>query len=133
MNREANVKLFMLRPESLLLQARLALQIDVRDESVEDVERVDRSLANTQTTRSGTRAPDVIDIICDAWEDILQSVKGRRRVAWMLLSNATAVTFSGADRDAPGRRELPGGVERSTARDRDHWADGSSVTDEPPF
>jgi predicted nucleic acid-binding protein len=41
----AGVKLYMLRPDSFMLRARGALQVKVRDESVEDVERVDRSLA----------------------------------------------------------------------------------------
>lgn len=42
MRNRAGVRLFMLRPESLLVRARVVLQVDVRDESVEDVERVDR-------------------------------------------------------------------------------------------
>jgi CheY-like chemotaxis protein len=46
----ADMKLFMLRPDSFMVHARAALQVDVRDESVEDVDRVDRSLAR-RTTR----------------------------------------------------------------------------------
>jgi hypothetical protein len=39
------VRLFMLRPESLLLHARDVLHVDVQEESVQDVERVDRVLS----------------------------------------------------------------------------------------
>jgi hypothetical protein len=37
-------RLFMLRPESLLVHARDVLNLAISDESVEDVERVDRAL-----------------------------------------------------------------------------------------
>jgi hypothetical protein len=39
----------MLRPESLLLHARYVLEVEVRDESVQDVERVDRFLATGES------------------------------------------------------------------------------------
>jgi len=45
MKKRAGVELFMLRPESLLRHAAAVLQIDVREESVRDVERVERFLA----------------------------------------------------------------------------------------
>jgi predicted nucleic-acid-binding protein len=41
----AGVRLFMLRPESLLVHARRWLSVEVHEESVQDVERVDRVLA----------------------------------------------------------------------------------------
>ncbi|MFA1544591.1 PIN-like domain-containing protein [Actinomadura monticuli] len=43
----AGVRLFMLRPDSLMVQARKALQVEVSDESVDDIGRVDRALADT--------------------------------------------------------------------------------------
>ncbi|MGO9221618.1 MAG: PIN-like domain-containing protein [Streptosporangiaceae bacterium] len=72
----ANVKLYMLRPESLLLRARQALKIEVRDESLQDAERVDRSLTDT-------------DLVRESWEVILDAVRGRRRVAAEFLGAAT--------------------------------------------
>jgi hypothetical protein len=48
MRKVAGVRLFIIRPESLLLQARQALQVTVRDQSVQDVERVDRFLAEDE-------------------------------------------------------------------------------------
>jgi hypothetical protein len=42
MKKVAGVRLFMLRPESLLVHARQVLGVKVRDESVQDIERVDR-------------------------------------------------------------------------------------------
>jgi hypothetical protein len=49
MRSRAGVRLFMLRPESLLLHARYVLEVEVRDESVQDVERVDRFLATGES------------------------------------------------------------------------------------
>lgn len=40
MHKVAGTRLFMLRPESLLIHAREVLQVEVRDESVQDIERV---------------------------------------------------------------------------------------------
>jgi hypothetical protein len=42
MKKVAGVRLFMLRPENLLVHARQVLGVKVRDESVQDIERVDR-------------------------------------------------------------------------------------------
>ncbi len=39
------------------------------------------------------RSPS-ISVIQDAWEEILEAVRGKRRVAWMLLSNATPKNFT---------------------------------------
>ena len=72
----ANVKLYMLRPESLLFRARKALKIDVRDESLEDAERVDRSLTDADQVRG-------------SWELILDAVRDRRPVAAEFLRSAT--------------------------------------------
>ena len=41
LKRRAGVRLYMLRPESLLVQARHILQVDIRDETLQDVERVE--------------------------------------------------------------------------------------------
>lgn len=72
----ANVKLYMLRPESLLLRARQALKIDVRDESLQDAERVDRSLTDADRVR-------------ESWKVILDAVQERRPVAAEFLRSAT--------------------------------------------
>jgi hypothetical protein len=45
LRRHVGVRLFMLRPESLLMHARDVLRVDVQEESVQDVERVDRVLS----------------------------------------------------------------------------------------
>jgi hypothetical protein len=73
---QANVKLYMLRPESLLYFARKALKIDVHDESLQDAERVDRSLTDA-------------DLVRESWEAILDAVRERRRVAAEFLRSAT--------------------------------------------
>ncbi|MET7970927.1 PIN domain-containing protein [Micromonospora sp. NPDC005305] len=49
------VRLFMLRPESLLLHARDVLRVDVQEESVQDVERVDRVLFLTGWTQEAVQ------------------------------------------------------------------------------
>jgi hypothetical protein len=89
----ADVRLFMTRPDSLLLQARTILQIRVRDESVQDVERVDRDW-ETWNTELDPNIPD-LGVMDGAWADILSAVKGRSRVAWLLLSNASLVGMDG--------------------------------------
>jgi hypothetical protein len=48
MRNVAGTRLFMLRPESLLLHARRILQVNVRDESVDDIERVAEAEAAAQ-------------------------------------------------------------------------------------
>jgi hypothetical protein len=53
MRQRAGVILLMLRPDGLLAQASRALQVDVRHESVQDVERVDRFLSAADTLRDG--------------------------------------------------------------------------------
>jgi hypothetical protein len=45
LRRCAGTRLFMLRPESLLIHAREVLSVEVQEESVQDVERVDRVLS----------------------------------------------------------------------------------------
>jgi hypothetical protein len=45
----AGVRLFMLRPESFLMRARDILRVDVQEESVHDVERVDRARSTSAT------------------------------------------------------------------------------------
>jgi hypothetical protein len=88
MKEHSSVRLFMLRPESLLLQARQALQIDVSDESVQDLERVDQSSASFTHN-----IPTDVEDIRARWTDILEAVMQRRRIAWMLLSSAKASDF----------------------------------------
>lgn len=85
----AGARLFMLRPESLLIQARQALQIDVSDESVQDAERVDRSLAKASIVTDWFENQIELEAVIASWPDILDYVKSRRKVAWMLISNAT--------------------------------------------
>ncbi len=46
LKQRAGTRLFMLRPEELLTKARTSLSVDVQDESVLGVERVDRSLSD---------------------------------------------------------------------------------------
>ena len=77
----AGVRLFMLRPEGLLLCAKRILKIKVRDESLEDIERTDKYV--TEALK-----PSIEDLQ-DTWGDIVNAVKRQRRVAWILLSNAS--------------------------------------------
>jgi hypothetical protein len=86
----ASARLLMLRPESLLLRAGPALQIEVHDQSVQDAERVDRSLAEAETSRRLATAVSEAEVVRDAWPEVLEVVKKRRKIAWMLLSTATA-------------------------------------------
>lgn len=72
----ANAKLYMLRPESLLLRAGQALKIDVRNESLKDAKRVDRSLTDADRVR-------------ESWGLILGAVRRRRPVAAEFLDAAT--------------------------------------------
>lgn len=83
----ADVRLFMMRPESLLVLVRRILRIRVRDESVEDIERVDQYL-------SEALRPSV-EVIRDYWLDILAKLKSRTRVGAIMLSNATVVSLNG--------------------------------------
>ena len=82
LNSEAGVRLFMLRPKGLLLCARRVLKTKVKDESLEDIERTDKYV--TEALRPS------IDVIQATWMEILEAVKQRRKVAWMLLSHALA-------------------------------------------
>jgi hypothetical protein len=85
----AGVRLFMLRPESLLLRAPQALQIQVHQESVQDAERVDRSLAEAALRQASDSTNGAAEEIRLAWPDIRNAVKTRSRVAWMMLTTAT--------------------------------------------
>jgi predicted nucleic acid-binding protein len=80
LNSGAGVRLFMLRPNALLLLASRILKTKVRDESLEDIERTDKYL--TEALRPS------IEVIQAAWEEIVAAVKRRSRVAWALLRNA---------------------------------------------
>jgi hypothetical protein len=79
----AGVRLFMLRPESLLVLAGRILRISVRDESVEDIERIDNYLSEALRPS--------LTVIREAWSTIVEQVKARRRVAWMMLQNAEPI------------------------------------------
>ena len=81
-NSAVGVKLFMLRPQGLLLCARRILRVKVRDESLEDIERTDKYL--TEALKPS------IEVLQDAWEEILDTTKRHSRVAWALLRNAAA-------------------------------------------
>jgi DNA polymerase-3 subunit gamma/tau len=47
------------------------------------------------TAHSGGRASSEVDNVRQRWPEILEAVKGQRRVAWMLLSNATVHSVEG--------------------------------------
>ncbi len=49
MRERAGVRLFMLRPESFLVLARRILNVEIQEESLKDVERVDRIVAGVDT------------------------------------------------------------------------------------
>jgi len=124
----------MLRPESLLIQARQALHINVRDESVRDAERVDRSLAESDI-QQWVADMNQLDMIRDNWNDIVDHVKGRRRVAWMLLSKATPESIGAGflvirfERDAEAKGFVTSGYDAAlvdTIAER-HGIDGLRV------
>lgn len=81
---EADVRLFMFRPESLLIHARRFLQATVQDESVQVVERV-----GVQED-SGPTA-----LIHRGWDEILKSIKPRSKIAWLLLKDASIDEVTG--------------------------------------
>jgi PIN like domain/Apea-like HEPN len=81
----AGVKLFMLRPDSLLMHAQRFLEVRVHDESVKDVERV------ADQIREGDTAESSVDLLYRSWSEILKTIKGRSKVAWLLLKSATIV------------------------------------------
>jgi hypothetical protein len=81
LNSAAGVRLFMVRPKGLLMSARRFLKVKVQEESLEDAERTENYL--TEALRPST------EFIQDAWEEILKAIKRHRRVAWILISNAT--------------------------------------------
>jgi len=72
----ANVELYMLQPESLLLRAGQVLKIDVGDESLQDTERVDGSLTDADQVR-------------ESWAVILDAVRAHRPAAAEFLRSAT--------------------------------------------
>jgi hypothetical protein len=74
----ADVKLYMLRPERLLSQAGQVLKIEIRDDSLQDAERV-------------SEIPMVgAELVRQSWDRILESVEKRSRVATRYLRSATA-------------------------------------------
>jgi hypothetical protein len=81
----AGVKLFMLRPDSLLMHAQRFLEVRVHDESVKDVERVADQIGEGDTAESS------VDLLYRSWSEILKTIKGRSKVAWLLLKSATIV------------------------------------------
>ena len=83
----AGVKLFMVRPESLLELAQRILRIRIHDESLEDIVQTDRHLAAALQLST--------DIVEKAWVEVLDALKERRRVAWMILSNGTVSSLDG--------------------------------------
>ena len=89
LKREASVDLFLFRPESLLLHARRFLQVNIQDESVQDVERVGTSAEADDGAEFGA------DLVRRSWDEILESIKARSKVAWLLLTNASVTDVSG--------------------------------------
>ena len=81
LNSAVGVRLFMLRPDGLLLLAKRILKVKVRDESLKDIERTDKYLA--EALKPST------EVIQDAWKEIIEAVKRHSRVAWILVSHAT--------------------------------------------
>jgi hypothetical protein len=84
----ASVRLFMARTESLLLHARQALQVNVSDESVQDVERVDQLSASAVTNSLCT-----LEDLRAKWDEVLDVVRGKRKIVWMVLRDTTPSTF----------------------------------------
>jgi predicted nucleic acid-binding protein len=95
----AHSRLFMLRPESLLIKARQLLRIDVHDQSLQDVERVDRIPQHWDDPLPGEEAESpwfpYLEDITSNWAKILELVRQERKVAWILLANATATALTG--------------------------------------
>lgn len=80
----AGIRLFMLRPEALLRIAGKILSIRVQDESIQDIERVKGDWNVTYEPLS------IADIHIN-WQTILDRMKGKRRVAWMMLQNSEPI------------------------------------------
>jgi hypothetical protein len=86
LNSDTGARLFMLRPEGLLIFASRILKTKVSDESLKDIERTDKYLAEALRPSIG--------VIRDAWEEIRDRVKWYSRVAWVLLTHATPKTLN---------------------------------------
>ena len=80
------VRLYMLQPDSLLRYGQRTLRLSISDKSVEDIERVDKYLAEASQTST--------EDIRNSWEVVLESIKRYSKVAWMLLSHATVISFN---------------------------------------
>lgn len=87
---QAYVRFFILRPESLLRLARQVLKIAVHDESVQDVERIDQL-----SSALGYRSISDTGEIRARWGEVVEAVRRRSKVAWILLGNATLLEFDG--------------------------------------
>lgn len=79
MRKEAGVNLYMLRTESMILQARQILNLDISDKSVEDIGRIDRL--------SETFQEELPKLLLETWPEILSEIRNRRKTAWILLRN----------------------------------------------
>ncbi|NGY65070.1 DUF4935 domain-containing protein [Lentzea sp. NEAU-D13] len=83
LRRCAGVRLFMLRPESLLMRARDILRVDVQEESVQDAERVDRV-----HSLSASKSVDPSDVLTESSDPLpytYENVGGAPRSAGVHL------------------------------------------------
>lgn len=85
---QASVQLYMLRTESMILRARQAFDMNISDESVQDIERIDQLTSSVEQADASS-----FEQIRARWSDIVESMRDRRKVAWILLSSSVPVSL----------------------------------------
>jgi hypothetical protein len=92
----AGVRLFILRPEGLLVQVRQVLHVQVRNESVQDVETVDRIWEADSITVKSSSAEAVAlqtETLRATWTNVIEEVRKSNRQAWLLLKNSEPIAL----------------------------------------
>jgi hypothetical protein len=79
----------MLRTESMILQARQAFGLDISDESVEDIGKIDQL---SSIIDQGDASP--IETIRVRWDKILEALREHSKVTWILLNSATIASLN---------------------------------------
>ncbi len=114
MQQQASVQLYMLRTESMILQARSALHIDISDESVEDIGRIDQLTASLEQ-----RSASDLESVRAKWDEIIEAIRDRRKVAWILLSSTIPVDLDSDALTVQFRRDPDAKGFITTGCDRD--------------
>lgn len=93
LRRFADARLFMLRPEELLIHVREALSVRIRNKSVQDVKRVERIWEGVAAESTALQ----LATLRATWTNILQEVEKSSPEACSLLEDGTLSAFRGND------------------------------------